>query len=138
MDVGRAVGDNLGGITPENVGSKMGQAPGLEEVLAAALKTAGGGGGLPTLGTMATGGGSIDPWLKVLAGAQLANSAYLGQKSSNFADIAGKNADAAWQQKAPLRAQGVAGMDAGVAPVRLPGLAKISAAGNPFSVQRLG
>lgn len=147
--IGNAIPDPFGsGITPDNVGTKMGQAPGLPGVQAAAGMTAdgidpaliaaitkaiGGSGGsasgLPGISSLLTGNSGLN----ALAAAQLANSAYLGQKSSNFADIAGKNADEAWQQKAPLRAQGVAGMDSSVAPVRLPGLAKISQSGNPFA-----
>lgn len=70
--------------------------------------------------------------LNALSIAQLANAAALGQKSSNFAEMAGKNVDEFWKQRAPLRVGGIAGMQA--PPVAdTSGLRQTSARGNPFA-----
>lgn len=97
-------------------------------IVSSAGKALGLGGGSSAPGVAPVGGGA-NPLL-VAAGA--ANAANLGQKSSNFADLAGKSADAAWNAKAPLREAGIAGM---LHPQHadLSGLAGQRMAGNPFA-----
>ncbi len=86
--------------------------------------------GLPSLGTLG-GGDSLDPWMKALAAAQLANAGVLGAKSGDYAGRAMGDTQAWWNQREPLRKQGIAGMQA--PPTTLPQLGKIAAAGNPFA-----
>lgn len=94
-------------------------------------------GGIPKLGALRPGGGSSglgglfkDP-LGLLS---VGNSAYLGDKASNFAKLAGESADREWARRAPVRDAGLAGMTA--APRRIPALGAIRTSGaNPFAAR---
>lgn len=84
--------------------------------------------GLGDIGTFLTGNNGLN----ALGIAQGANAAALGQKSSNFGDLAAKGADARWNAQAPLRAKGIQGMLA-PAPIDLSGLQAQRQVGNPFA-----
>lgn len=99
-------GKTLGGFIPQVGG--IGGGPGQQGQQ---------GGGLP----------GFDP-LGLMA---IGNSAYLGDKASNFAKNAGESADREWARRAPVRDAGLAGMMA--APKTLPELGAIRARGNPFA-----
>lgn len=66
----------------------------------------------------------------ILGLAGVANSAYLGDKANNYAKNAIENVDRDYAAKAPLRAAGIAGMQA--APRTLPALGAIRSR-NPFA-----
>lgn len=89
-------------------------------------------------GNLGQAAGAAGNWLggnggmNALGAAQGLNAAMLGQKSSNFADMAAKNVDEAWKQRAPLREAGVAGM-LNPKTVDTSALRRISARGNPFA-----
>jgi hypothetical protein len=120
-------------------GGLMGGAKAAGAAALPAVVKASGAAGLPGLGTIGggtgggdgSGGGSIDPWMKALAAAQLANAGVLGAKSGDYASRAMGDTQAWWNQREPLRKQGIAGMQA--PPTTLPQLGKIAAAGNPFA-----
>lgn len=77
------------------------------------------------------GGGGVPPWMTALAAGQVANAAALGSKSGDYAKRAMDTQQASWDAKAPLRTQGIAGMQA--PPKQLPQLGTIGAVGNPFA-----
>lgn len=129
--VGDAIKNSAPGQFVSNIGDAIGDAGkslvnGLPKLpgLSVPGGGAGGGGGFFSPGGMGQ---------NLLGAGALANAAYLGQKSSNFADLAGKSVDEAYQAKAPLRTQGLAGLDANVPKVGLPGLSTIRSRGNPFA-----
>lgn len=86
------------------------------------------GGALGAAGNFLGGNGGLN----ALGLAQGANAAMLGQKASNFADMAAKNVDENFQSRAPLR---VAGMEGMLRPqiADTSALRRISARGNPFA-----
>jgi hypothetical protein len=92
----------------------------------AAGQAVAGAAGLPGLSALTGNNG-----MNALAVAQALNAANLGKQSSEYAKNAMKTQDDLWAQRAPLRAQGIAGMQA--APVQLPQLAALGGVGNPFA-----
>lgn len=113
----QAIGDYIpGGVSGPTVGGKpVSIADLLGQGVNAAGSFLGGNGGMNALG---------------LAGGLQA--AQLGQKSANYANMAAGNADRAYQQTAPLRVAGIAGM---LHPqtADLSGLAATRMTGNPFA-----
>lgn len=70
--------------------------------------------------------------LNALMAAQAANAAYLGQKSTNYAQNALDTQQTLFDNKGGLRAAGIAGMQNPVTP-NLSNLGQISQSGNPFA-----
>jgi len=144
--IGKAIGavGKLSGVS--SVTDKLGQIPGV-----GAIKNAAGNVGswwdknvaqpvqdsglkLPSLGGLMPGGGQGDGGLDSLLGlAGVANSAYLQDKSNNYAKNALENVQRSYDERGPLRAAGVAGMQA--PPRTLPELGAIRKSGaNPFAM----
>jgi hypothetical protein len=136
------IGQTLGGAAKPPLGTP-GTAPSAGGIGGILGKVGGAVGALPGLGALgggATGGsnpfGSIGDFLggnnglNALATAQTANAALLGKQSSEYAKNAMKTQDDLWAQRAPLRDQGISGMQK--APVALPQLGAMSRAANPF------
>ena len=130
----------LGGPLLGAAGGALGKIPGVGAVTdwAKGLTIPGLGGvsdalkgALPKLGGLLpkNAGGGID----LLGLGAIGKSAYLGDKASNFAKLAGESADREWARRAPVRDAGLAGMTA--APRRIPALGAIRTSGaNPFAV----
>lgn len=115
------VGDFAKGITIPGMG---GVSDALKGSLAGLAPKGVGGGGLSGIGDFLKDYG--------LPAASLANAAYLGQKSNNYAELAGANADSRWKAQGPLREKGIAGLLKPV-PVNLSDLETQRRSGNPFS-----
>ena len=107
----------------------QGKLPGAQSVQDLLAQAAGGLGGAAQGAGQWLGG---DGGMNALGLAQGVNAAALGQKSNNFADMAAKNVDELWKQKAPLRVAGIAGM-LNPKTEDTSALQRISARGNPFS-----
>ena len=73
--------------------------------------------------------------MTALAAAQGANAAALGAKSTGLANDAMGSTMNAWNQRQPLRDQGIKGMQA--APVALPQMGVVAGGGNPFAASRI-
>ncbi len=115
-----AAGALPGALKPVPVGG------GLEGILGA---IPGLGGALGGVGDFLTGNNGLN----ALGIAQGLNAAQLGQKSGNYAELAGANADRRWSSQAPLREKGIAGM-LKPQPIDLSGLEAQRRQGNPFAV----
>src|SRR3990167_9556443 len=102
------VASNVGSFWDKNIKQPLGDLPGVSKLGDILGKGAG------AAGDFLTGNSGLN----ALGLGQLANAAYLGQKSSNFADLAGQSAERSYRERAPLRAAGLAGMQA--APITLP------------------
>lgn len=151
-------GTNIGDILKQGVQSG-GSAYGLDKLAGAASAGAKGGGllggaksaagaipgvlkpvpvgGLGGLIPGLSGGmGGVGDWLKDfgLPAAGVANAAYLGQKSGNFADLAAKQADERWRAQGALRDKGIAGM-LKPQPIDLSALEAQRQNGNPFALK---
>ena len=107
----------------------QGKLPGAQSVQDLLAQAAGGLGGAAQGAGQWLGG---DGGMNALGLAQGVNAAALGQKSNNFADMAAKNVDELWKQKAPLRVAGIAGM-LNPKTEDTSALQRISARGNPFA-----
>lgn len=128
VDVGRGIENAVPGLS--TIADKVGDVASWTKShgikLPSVGKIVGGGGGAG--GGEAAGDGGLD--LLGLAG--VANSAYLGGQQTSLTQDALKNASKAYDEKAPIRAMGLQGLQA--APRTLPSLGKIRMSGaNPFA-----
>lgn len=142
-----SVGDATSGAAANTAGADF--TGGLTGNALASTANAGGGASLPGASTVQgllgkLGGGGSSPsngggvlgfltgnnGLNALGVAQGVNAAALGQKSSDYADQAANLATSRWNQQAPLRTAGVAGMLAPQSPFTPPPIP----GGNPFAM----